>query len=176
MYTFYDREMKIRRVIGVALLLVAVAVIFITYSENERIRSGFDTARKTPIFTSNQIDPEAFSTVDTTYVYAHQKLLIQNAEKKEEDQSPCLIVKFADGDIWKLVYSEGEELMVSVHDGPITVTKSRNPEGEIQFLNFACGCENIGPSIFFYGSLAIGAVIIPIGLFLTLKKNSIKTE
>lgn len=87
-----------------------------------------------------------------------------------------MTLEFADGDIWELAYAEGEESLISVHDGPITVTKNRNLEGEIQFLNFACGCENIGPSIFFYGSMAIGAVIIPLGLFLTLKKNSIKTE
>lgn len=168
--------MKIRRVIGVVLLLVAVVVISTTYSEKQRIRSGFDTARETPILTSDQIALNEEATIDTAYVYAHQKLRIRNAEKKIEDQSPSLTLEFADGDIWELAYAEGEESLISVHDGPITVTKNRNLEGEIQFLNFACGCENIGPSIFFYGSMAIGAVIIPLGLFLTLKKNSIKTE
>ena len=157
------------------LLLVAVVVIFKTYAEKERIRLGFDTARKTPILTSSQIDPGASSTVDTTYFYAHQKLLIRNAEKKKEGQNPSLSVKFGDEDVWELIYSKEEELLASLHDGPIIVTKSREDEGDILFLNFACGCENLGPSIFFYGSLALGAVIIPLGLFLTLKTDSNQT-
>ena len=168
--------MKIRRAIGVALLLVAVLVVFKTYSEKVRIRSGFEIARETPILTSDQISLGDNATVDTTYVYSHQRLRIRNAAEKNEDQSPSLTLEFADEDIWELVYSENEEILISVHKGPITVTKNRKPEGDIQFLNFACGCENIGPSIFFYGSLAIGAVIISLGLVLTLKKNAIKAE
>lgn len=74
--------MKIRRVIGVVLLLVAVVVISTTYSEKQRIRSGFDTARETPILTSDQIALNEEATIDTTYVYAHQKLRIRNAEKR----------------------------------------------------------------------------------------------
>jgi hypothetical protein len=155
---------------------VAVIVVFKTYTEKVRIRSGFETARETPILTSDQISLSDNATVDAEYLYSHQKLRIRNAEKKKEDQNSSLTLEFANEEIWELVYSEGEEILISVHDGPITVTKNREPEGEIQFHNFACGCENIGPSIFFYGSLAIGAVIIPLGLFLTLKKNSIKSE
>lgn len=169
--------MNIKRIIGVVLLLGAARCIFITHSDKVRIRSGFDAARETPILTSDQIELGDSATIAPTYIYAHHKLLIRNAEKKKEDQSPFLSLKFAEGNIWELVYSkEGEDIWAYVGDSPITVTKNRESKDEIQFLNFSCGCENLGPSIFYYGSLAFGAVILPIGLLLTFKKSSNKSE
>lgn len=164
------------RVIGVVLLVVTVVVIFRAYSARERINAGFDQARGTPVLTSAELEPGASSMVDATYRYAHDKLLIRNATKKSDGQTPGLIITFADGDIWELVYAKEQELLVGVQEGPITVTKTKEFAGEIEFLNFACGCEKLGASAVFYVSLAFGAVIVLIALFLIRSANPSKPE
>ena len=158
-------------------MVLAFIAVYTTYSEKRRIQDRFETARANSIISSDQIAINTEVEVDTTYVYSHQKIRIQNAERKSETESTAhLTVKIADEEYWDLVYSDGSELMVGVYEGPLHVSKNQEIRGNIEFFNFTCGCEIFAPSIIYYGSLAIGFILTLLGLFLILKKDSNKPQ
>ena len=164
--------MIIRRLIGIALFLPITIAILQFYTLKKDIREGFEYARDEVLLSSDSIPLDKSESFEVTYPYAHGIILRNGKENKENDQADLIVNLPDEKEPIRIVYSEAYENMLSFYTGQFTVRKEKETEEAIEFLAFACGCENIGPSIFYYGSLFFGAFLIPTGLYLTLKKNS----
>jgi hypothetical protein len=166
--------MKVRRIIGVVLFLPITVIIVLSYLEKARVYEEFERAQVDVIFSSDELELNQTKSFKSTYRYSHG-VIIRNAIKNKDNQPADLSIGCGDGDAIDVVYSEGEKFIIGARKSTISVRKESNFEGRIEFLDSVCGCENIAPSVCFFGSLLLGAVLIPIGFCLAFKITSNKT-
>lgn len=150
------------------MFLLITFVIFECYSIKTKSQQAFEKAQEEVIFSSAQIKPNETKSFNTTYRHAHG-VVIRNAKEVESSTPADLHIKFELGSV-DVVFSKGNYFSLTTYEGPITVTKENESVDTIEFLHSTCGCENFGPSILYYGALALGALLIPSGLYLTLKQ------
>lgn len=155
------------------MFLPIMFVIFEFHSIKAKTQQAFKKAREEVIFSSDQIEPNETKSFNTTYRHAHG-VAIRNAKEVKSNTPADLHIEFEFGEV-NVVFSKGDYFSLTTYEGPIAVTKENGSVDTIEFLHSTCGCENFGPSIFYYGSLALGALLIPSGLYLTLKRDSNKS-